>query len=890
MNRGTLAVIGCVVALAVIGVMVLLDDEASATDASKTGAAELTSTGDAGGAERNAMELERLATGEERRLDVVEPRPSDAAPDVFDAEDGVAAARLVGRVTLTGTGTPVAGLVLVPTLEQPAEVQGGEGKPLRSQPRQATTDESGRYSFTIRGAATLVSMAVLPGEDIPRQRIDLGLTLSPGAETIADFEVEGGVRVSGQVVDLDGRPVPGAAVHGWTGPRYLLSGQQLATPEQSTACDAGGAFTLGGVGPSWLLEASAEGFTAHQRVHGQHTAGDSVDGVVLVLSPVRRLSGRVLAAGARPLSGATIKATVTLRGASQTVTANEGVYITGPRAREATSDAQGRFEIDGLASRPYAISVRHPRFPEWTGEHAPGDGELLVQLESGLTLSGLVVSRDGRAVPGAKVRLRSTQMFGDQANSRSTESDESGRFVLEGLLPDSNGYLLVQAEGFAVHVDQPVVIEAAGQPDVTVVLSPPWRLAGRVIDNAGQPMASVSVEIEGDRLVDHGDVTMAPLPTWERSFGLSTRVTDALGQFRFDGLYDGLFRVEAGNDSGELRTVVEARSGNETLELVLDPEAIFGVTLAGEARDATTGLPVTEFSVTPMIPSGSGGMTGSGQHYETEQGSWRMVGLDAGPMKVTASAVGYAPWSIPLVDYIDGEHRIDIGFSPTRNVVFLVLDDDREPVALDLTFADEEGRSLMVESGSNSRGSRLKTDASGQGRAAGLPAQRITVTAKKGWLSTKRNYLVDLTHAPSGPVELIYGTTDEQTVMLIVLSGVPADPSVLEISDLASPIAARTLQDELNSGALRPLPVPVVIDAVDAGGVVVAGRSLDPADENPDGFTQPGISGAFMVTLTLPLREVELSASAPGFVGASRMWVPENAEGPAVVVLVLQEE
>ncbi len=822
-------------------------------------------------------------------LEVTAQGPIGGAAEALDLADANDAGTLVGRVTLAGSGEPVAGLALVAKVEPLVDGSGDGEAPQLITPEQTTTNSDGRYTFTTHGAATLVSMQVLPGADIPRQRVDLAVELAAGVETRADFEVDRGVQISGQVVDLDGDLVAGATVNGWTGNHYLSTEQRLAAPDQSVVCEANGAFSIGGVGPSWILAATADGMAAHQRVHGRHDGGSVVSGVTLVLSPERELTGRILGAGAQPVSGAKVSARVSLQGAAKTLTEIEDTYITGLSAVTATSDAQGRFELEGLASRAYKVTVSHPLYPEWVSEHDNGDGQLVVQLEAGPTLRGHVLSPAGQALVGARVRLSSAQMFGSEANSRSTRSDESGAFVLEGLRPDPNGYLSLDADGFAVHIEQPVVI-AEGQPELTVVLAPPWRLAGRVIDDAGQPVPGALVEIEGDRLVDHGDLTLSPVPTWERQFRLSAQTTDALGRFFFDRLYDGLFRVEASDESGELRTIVETRSGNEELELVLDPAAIIGVTLVGEARDATTGLPVSEFFVTPMIPSGSGGMSGTSQQFQDELGRWRMVGLDAGPMMVNARAAGYAPWSLPLADYVDGEQRIDIAFAPTRSVVFRVVDEARQPLEVDLSFATEELRQLMVETGPSSGSSRLQTSEAGEARAAGLPAQRIVVTVAKGWFAPDREYTVDLTHEPSGPIELVYGATDEQKVMVMVFTGVPADPGVSQISDLSSESAGQALQAELISGALRPLPVPVSIDAVDDGGVVVASERIDPSQETPPGITPAGLSGGFVAMINVPLRALTVSATAEGFAGASRAWIPESGEGPAVLVMILSPD
>ncbi|MFT7465623.1 MAG: hypothetical protein ACI9EF_003992 [Pseudohongiellaceae bacterium] len=643
---------------------------------------------------------------------------------------------------------------------------------------------------------------------------------------------------------------------------------------------------MGGLGGSWMLAPFAEGYSAHHRVQGSQITGATLDDVGLVLSPSRSLRGRVLGTGAQPVPGAKVSASVQLQGAAETLTVNQNVYLLGPPSVKGEADAQGRFDLPGLAGRDYKVAVSAATYPKWMGEHGPGDEELAVQLEAGLSLAGRVLSFAGEPVVGAEVQLVPEGTF-RSSKSRAVATDEQGRFELLGLEPATNAYLSVGADGFAVHVEQPVAVKAGGQAELTVVLSPSLSLAGRVIDAEGNPVSSATVSIEGDRVIDLGNITMSPLWTWERSFGISRQRTDEDGRFAFDALYDGEYTVEANDRASDVRAELQARAGSESLEIVLDPSVVTGVTLTGDARDLTTGLLVPKFSVTPMIPSGNGGMSGSGTQFDDQQEPWRITGLAPGPMQVNATAQGYAPWSGELVDYVEGEHRIDIAFVPTRTVVFSVLDEERQPLEAKLTFEDSDGRQLMVEMGMGSRSSALETDATGQGRAAGLPAQPITVTVTKGWFSGEREYAVDLTHQPSGPIELIYGDVDEQTVMVLVLTGSPNDPSVLQITDLSDATAGQILQDELTSGALRPLTSPVSITAMDDDGEEVATQRFNPASGNPEGTASPAGQGGFMTTMMLPIKALNISVSAEGYETASRSWVPANGEGPGVVVLLL---
>lgn len=797
--------------------------------------------------------------------------------DAAGTGGATAGALLEGTVSLSG-GEPVAGLTLAMRLA-PAGTQD------RLDPApEATTDASGQYRFELAldGEHDAQGIDVRPHHAVPRQQLALDLQLAPGRSLVHDLTVEPGVTLAGTLVDDEGQPVPGAEVLGWTGHRWQIDSLRLEQPDRLVRADGRGRFSLSGLGSPWLLEPRADGLTASARLHGTLEAGASLDGLTLELTPARWLSGLVLGAGARPLADAEVRASLRLAGAAATLTEHADTYRTGPRRRVQRSDADGRFRLGPLPGRGHHVEVEHAEHPPWEGRHAPADGELTIELEPGISLTGRVLAQDGRPLAGATLRLHSTRLLSQGGNKRSTTSDDGGRFVFTGLVADDDNWLLAHAPGHAVHVQQPLAVAAAGNAELRVVLPAARRLAGRVVDADGAPVAQAQVSIEGDRLIDHGNVTMAPAPTWERQIpGLVTTTTDAQGRFAFDDLYDGQFRVEASLEDSSLRDVLETRSGDERIELVLDPERVLGVTFTGTAVDLSTGLPVTEFDVTPMLPMESGGMAGTSERFRDEQGRWRLVGLDPGRIMLTAGAKGYAPWTGDLVDYLEGEHFVEIGFVPTRTVLFEVVDPSGTPTRARLTFRGEDDRQLMVETGAGSRASSLQSDDEGRARAAGLPALPIVVTVQRDYLSPSVERRVDLTLAPNGPVELVYEAPAEQELTVVVLTGSVADPASLSADDWSAVDAA--LQG-LEAGQLRAPTGTVELTATDADGRVVSPQ----ADAAPD----PRLPAALVPharRLQLVARDWTLDVRAGDGPAVRRVWSPAAGAGPEIIVVLLPE-
>ncbi|MBL8733947.1 MAG: carboxypeptidase regulatory-like domain-containing protein [Planctomycetes bacterium] len=135
-----------------------------------------------------------------------------------------------------------------------------------------------------------------------------------------------------------------------------------------------------------------------------------------VLVKGHRLEGRVLR-GNRRLTGALVTA-VTVDGEL-----GQGQTVTG---------ADGAFVIDGLVAGAYRVVARLPSLPNGTRERTvqvgAGDDEpVLLVLDAGRTVHGVVTGSDGQPLPGVFVGVRG-------AGASTATTDVNGDFLLE--LPD----------------------------------------------------------------------------------------------------------------------------------------------------------------------------------------------------------------------------------------------------------------------------------------------------------------------------------------------------------------------------------------------------------------------------------------------------------------------
>ena len=320
----------------------------------------------------------------------------------------------------------------------------------------------------------------------------------------ADGQPAAGVRFS--VRQLDQPPVSSLAV-----PRLRFAPGAAIPPEFTRAWNTHVRYTRLGqftsAGHHYGLESEHEVFTAPAgsaelrlialgawQVTAVAAAGARGDGQVVVaslagaactvaLQPGRVLRGRVLAADDRqPVAGAQVAVT-------------PPSLLLAP----ATTDADGRFQLDGLAGTQVQLDVRGEGFEAQVVGPLPLGGDahtLLLARRATVRMFGRVVQRgSGRPVAGAVVTLE---------GGRHARSDQAGGFALD--VPLQNAVTLeIAADGHEPYVEQldseagalPAQFELLPRDVATQVqLKLVSRLRGVVVDRAGQPVAGALVDLQ----------------------------------------------------------------------------------------------------------------------------------------------------------------------------------------------------------------------------------------------------------------------------------------------------------------------------------------------------------------------------------------------------------
>ncbi len=417
------------------------------------------------------------------------------------------------------------------------------------------------------------------------------LEVEPG-ENVADFVLDGGLGVTGHVVDESGAPVPGAGVG------LRLRGLGDARSYRTNA-DAGGLFEFPAVvSGRYDLEAEGEGYGAvtledHVVVHGA-----PVEGIVVELPGSVSVSGRLVGLSFEELSAANVVAesgerslagSVDYDGGYRIVDLGPGAWLLKAWLRGGSRQAQARLVIE------------------------PGVRQVERDLEfgDGLTLTGTVVYGDA-PLSGTTVTLTAVAA----SVQRSVATDRDGGFRLEDLEAGSYHLALDNARELITHY-QEVELSADRHLDIEIATV---RLRGRVVSaETSEPIAGAQVTVQ--RMLGPDGTQPGPV------VGL---VAGPEGTFEVERAAAGWQRLtarKAGYAPGE--ETLELRSGDEvTVELSLSPTAGLElvVSLASGARPSYAAVIVHDPSGRPVTSESARVVDdGHARFHTVPPGTWDLL-------------------------------------------------------------------------------------------------------------------------------------------------------------------------------------------------------------------------------------------------------------------------
>jgi Carboxypeptidase regulatory-like domain len=415
------------------------------------------------------------------------------------------------------------------------------------------------------------------------------------------------LRVTGRVVDDEGRPVAGARVssgpheNGCTVVNLIDPCTGKLIPDEFATSGADGRFSME-VRARVELDVTAEAPGHLPAVQSRVPAApEQSAGIELVLRRSVTVTGRVLAKDGSPAAGARI------------------ALFANPRSPEAVSDAQGRFRLEGIAPGRQLFQAEHPKLGRALRrlEVAPGAGSLEFRLDGAPEQrqavrpeipTGSVTSLTGRLL-GVDAEHVATGIVEAQKGeeSRRTEVTREGRYRLRDLSP--------------------------GEWTVTASVVGGRSAATRVLLEPGQEEALLDLEIARD--VEIRGRVLAPDGTPAAIAAVRFNRSDAPGSIMVPADGDGRFATKVSPGTYSL-LATDARYGPSRLESFTVTEPLDGLeirlrpglTLTGRILDLPAGTQVSIYA----RQDGATQMTQAGP-----DGTYRFDNLGPGEWELTAS-------------------------------------------------------------------------------------------------------------------------------------------------------------------------------------------------------------------------------------------------------------
>jgi beta-lactamase regulating signal transducer with metallopeptidase domain/protocatechuate 3,4-dioxygenase beta subunit len=346
---------------------------------------------------------------------------------------------------------------------------------------------------------------------------------------IVDLHEQTLVPVTGRVLDLKGKPVPGARVR--TG-RMIYYQEDEFPWGPETVTDSEGRFSLKHV---------ALGLRFYVRIDKPGTGGaetdpTSVDNQEALLLPDIRIGppnqsikGQVLDNNRNAVAGAKI------------------VYP-GETVVETTSDSQGHFELRGLPAGKLALRVTAPGLyhDAWPVRAGATDAQITMVILHSEEDPAYQLPIKLRPTDGKPVTATEIWVLNPDKQQAVQGSIQNGNDFTINLLGESRTEkagtvaVVVFPEGYVQ--PPPVLVEVRKNPNEVVIdlkPAPAVKVRGRIVDDGGQPLQGVAVKLSRQVIVGNKHIEVEPWYS-EIGSGKSILLTNADGRFEFKGIAPGI--------------------------------------------------------------------------------------------------------------------------------------------------------------------------------------------------------------------------------------------------------------------------------------------------------------------------------------------------------------
>ncbi|MHC4136984.1 MAG: sigma-70 family RNA polymerase sigma factor [Planctomycetota bacterium] len=266
------------------------------------------------------------------------------------------------------------------------------------------------------------------------------------------------------------------------------------------------------------------------------------------------------------------------------------------------TDADGRFSLHHAPQQNYAYEIH--AVADGYGRHSEklaSRDEYTFRLKRGDTVIGVLLDPRGAPVAGAPIGVIASAgpSVERRLSLRHGVSGPGGRFLIDGLAHDLIHTLIVFPRGFGrtlvdfdPHPGEPGTIDLG-----EIRLPAARRIAGRVVDGGGQPVARTEIDLEGAN-DDRGRLLKRRRPKYEEPYHGKNeeRLTDDLGRFCFPDLSPGSYRLHVskpGNPPVRQDLELTAEADLLAVEIRLAGGRRFAVVVEDENGDPVPGAVVS---------------------------------------------------------------------------------------------------------------------------------------------------------------------------------------------------------------------------------------------------------------------------------------------------------
>ncbi len=546
------------------------------------------------------------------------------------------AARVAGRVLGPG-GQPLSGVAIEAIAETALATR--PFSPAEPVSDRAASGRDGAFELVGLRAASRYELRARKAGYLPA--VLLATTALPrGRAPAVEMRLDPAKAAVGRIVDLDERSLEGALValrpsrrEGRRAAETQAEAPLAADDPAATRSDRQGRFRVAQCPAAEVdLEVRLDGYAPARRVGFRVGPGKApLDLGTIALRPGVKLAGRVVNDQGRPVGGAEVFLVDRLP---------PGEFLDGVgggREPDATSGADGGFSVGELpAGVAQQLVARAAGFlpAAVRGVRPPTATPLLVRLETGFRLAGLVVDEQSQPVPRAQVELTSQKGLEEDPYhrpigrrvTREAVSDADGRFQIAAV-PAGPAVLTASARGFVSpgEIELELPQRDPSRP-LVVRLRSGAVLWGRVSTTSGEGVAGARV-VAGD----------------------AAAASDAEGSYRLSGLAEGEQRVEVQHPSyRRLARTVQIDAGENRLDIELPAGVSVDGRVVDAGRDPVAGAEVR------LRSEGPGGRFDYRSRSDAD-GQFRLEPVAAGLYRLEATAPDRSTGELPQAVAVDKE-------------------------------------------------------------------------------------------------------------------------------------------------------------------------------------------------------------------------------------------